>query len=387
MFLNRREFLGAAIGVGSVLALPRLALGDDTQRGTPRRTLVLLHLAGGNDGMNTVIPYSHPRYAALRPSLAIAPGRIRKVSKDLGFHPAMQGFEALFKRKRLAVINGVGYPQPNYSHFRATEIWFTAEPDHAPRYGWLGRAMDATTSEAPLRGVALLKEQPLSFASAQPGSVTMTDFGRFRVPSGMEKASQLYKRYSTFKDARGVVGQAGAQALKVARKIASLKPAGGNFPGRLGQDLRKVLALLQADLDLEVIQIQMGGFDTHSNQAASHQRLLTELGNNLNAFQTALEKGGLGKRVVTVVMSEFGRRASENLSGGTDHGSAGPVFVVGQGIRPGFLGAYPSLDNLNRENFKFTTDFRRIYAALLHHAFRMDPKPILGDYKPLELFA
>jgi len=395
MNLNRRDFMGGAVALGSVLALPRLGFGDGDKGAASRRTLVLLHLNGGNDGLNTVIPYKNPRYRTLRPSLAIDRGQVRKISDDLGLHPGLSGFEALWNRKRLAIVNGVGYPDPNYSHFRSTEIWFTAEPDKTPTYGWLGRALDARPSKAPLRAVALQKEQPLSLAAGNPGIVTMTDFGRFRVPSGMEGASDLYRRYAalmpsadTEGDAiRGEVGQAGAQALKVAKRIAALRPAGGGFYGSIGSDIRKVLALLKADLGLECIQFQMGGYDTHSNQSASHQRLLTQLGNNLNAYQQELEKAGLGERVVTVVMSEFGRRATENLSGGTDHGSAGPVFVLGKGLAHGFHGAYPSLEDLDRENFKFTTDFRRIYASILRHAFDMDPQPILGDYTPLELFA
>lgn len=387
MILNRRQFLGGAVAVGSVLALPRLALGDDATRGDPRRTLVYLHLNGGNDGLNTVIPWKHPRYRVLRPGLGIDRGQVRKISDDLGLHPALAGMEQLWQRERLAIVNGVGYPRPSYSHFRSTEVWFTAEPDKTPTYGWIGRALDGRPSQAPLRAVGLLKEQPLSLTAASPGVVTMTDFGRFRVPAGMEGAGDLYRRYAELADERGEVGRAGTQALDVAARIARLTPAGGPFQGRLGNDLRKVLALLRADLGLECIQIAMGGYDTHSNQAASHQRLLTELGNNLNVFQSELERQGLGDRVVTLVMSEFGRRAKENLSGGTDHGSACPVFVMGQGVAPGFHGAYPSLDDLDRENFKFTTDFRRIYAAVLGHAFDMDPQPVLGDFQPLELFA
>lgn len=387
MFMNRRKFLGGAIAVGSVLALPKLVLADEATRGEAKRTLILLHLNGGNDGLNTVIPWKQPRYRALRPSLAIASGQVRKISNDLGLHPGLAGFEALFKRDRLAIVNGVGYPKPNYSHFRSTEIWFTAEPEKTPRYGWLGRALDSKPSAAPLRAVAIQKEQPLSLAAERPGVVTMTDFGRFRLPAGMEKAADLYRHYEQLGEQRGEVGVAGTQALKVAKRIAALKPAGGQFYGGIGNDLRKVLALLKADLGLEAIQFQMGGYDTHSNQTASHQRLLTQLGNNLNQFQAELDKAGLGKRVVTVVMSEFGRRAKENLSGGTDHGSAGPVFVMGAGLQPGFHGKYPSLEDLDRDNFKYTTDFRRIYAAVLDHVFDMDPKPVVGDHKPLELFA
>ncbi|MDF1700421.1 MAG: DUF1501 domain-containing protein [Planctomycetota bacterium] len=385
--LSRRDLLAGAMALGGVMALPKLAFGDDTKRSATGKTLVLLHLNGGNDGLNTVVPYKNPRYRTLRPSVGLDRGQVRKISENLGFHPGLQGFEALFKRDRLAVVNGVGYPQPNYSHFRSTEIWFTAQPEKTPTYGWLGRAMTAKASDAPLRGVAIQKEAPLSFASETPSTVTMTDFARFRLPSGMESASKLYGQYKELGGARAELGQAGAQAIDVAKRIARLKNAGGPFYGGIGTDLRKVLSLLRADLGLECIQFQMGGYDTHSNQAASHNRLMTQLGNNLNAFQTELEKSGLGDRVVTVVMSEFGRRASENISGGTDHGSAGPVFVMGKGVNAGFHGAYPSLDDLDRDNLKFTTDFRRIYASLIASTFQMDPTPILGDFKPLELFA
>lgn len=384
---NRRQVLAGALALGGVLALPRLGIADEARKTSTGRTLVLLHLNGGNDGLNTVVPYKHPRYHVLRPSLGIDRGQVRRVSDDLGFHPRLDGFESLLRRDRLAVVNGVGYPKPNYSHFRATEIWFTGQPEKTPTYGWLGRAMTAQPSTSPLRGLAIQKEAPLSFASETPSTVTMTEFSRFRLPAGMEAAAGLYRAYEPLEGRRGDLGRAGSQAIDVAKRIARLRNADGPFYGRLGTDLRKVLALLQADLGLEVIQLQMGGYDTHSNQTAGHSRLLAELGNNLDRFQQALDAAGLADRVVTVVMSEFGRRASENISGGTDHGSAGPVFVLGKGVNPGFHGAYPDLDDLDRDNLKFTTDFRRIYATLLGTTFGADPKAVLGDFEPLELFA
>jgi uncharacterized protein (DUF1501 family) len=387
MNLDRRQFLGGALMVGGILAMPRLALGQGAARGADGRTLVLLHLVGGNDGLNTVIPWKDPLYRTLRPSLGLDRDQVLKLTDDLGLHPSLTGFEALFRRKRLAIVNGVGYPNPNYSHFRATEIWYTAQPESSPRYGWIGRALDANPSDKPLRGVALQKEPPLTFASEKPGTVTMTDFGRFRVPSGMKGATSLYEQYANLDGVRAEVGVAGTQALEVARRIARLRAAGGPFRGRLGADLRKVMALLKADLDLECIQVPMGGYDTHADESATHRHLFTELGANLDAFQAEVEKAGLGPRVVTLVISEFGRRVPENLSGGTDHGSAGPVFVVGQGLHAGFHGAYPSLEDLDRGNFKFTTDFRRVYASVLASALRVDPKPVLGDFEPLELFA
>jgi uncharacterized protein (DUF1501 family) len=392
MSLSRRDFLGAVTAGGTVLALPRWLRADDTKAGgrapaPPRRTVILIHLNGGNDGLNTVIPYKDRRYPSLRPGLAIPGSQVRKLSNDLGLHPGLQGFERLFQRDRLAIVNGVGYPQPNYSHFRSTEIWYTAEPDATPTDGWMGRAIETRPSDRPVRAVALSKEQPLSLVTSVPGVVTMTDFGRFRVPSGLDAVTQLYRDYAKLDGARGGMGQAGEEAIDVARRISRLKPASGQFYSAFGEDLRKAIALLEAGLDLECIQLSQGGYDTHANQAASHQRLLSALGNNLDSFQRELERRKLADKVVTVVFSEFGRRASENLSGGTDHGSAGPVFVIGKGVNNGFHGKQPSLDDLDRDNLKFTTDFRSLYAALIQHAYEIDPKPLIGDYAPLELFA
>ena len=392
--MNRRRFLelGLSTGValGSVVAVPRLAFGDQKKaagRRSPRRTLVFLHLNGGNDGLNTVIPWEDDNYRRLRPSLAIDANRVLKIGQGLGFHPALGGLQSLWNKKRLAVVNGVGYPKPNYSHFRSTEIWFSAEPNKTPTYGWLGRALDQNPSRKPLRAVALQKEQPLSLAASSPGIVTMTDFGRFRVPKAMTLAASLYGTYAAAGDGtRAEVGAAGDQAIRVASRISKLKPEGSGMSGPLGESLKKVVALLTAKLDLECVQISFGGFDTHSNQLPSHQRLLSQVGNNLRAFQNHIESIGLGDSTVTVVMSEFGRRVPENLSGGTDHGSAGPVFVIGKGVQHGFHGAQPSLEDLDRDNLKYTTDFRRIYAAILQHALGMKSEPILGAYKPLELF-
>ena len=184
MSMNRRELLSGALALGGVVLLPRWLRADDAA--ATRRTLVFLHLNGGNDGLNTVVPYKDPRYRALRPSLAIDTNRVLKISDDLGLHPGLGGFRTLFERERLGIVNGVGYPQPNYSHFRATEIWFTAQPERTPVDGWLGRALDRRESTKPLRAVALGKEHPLSLMCASPGIVTMTDFSRFRLPQGMD---------------------------------------------------------------------------------------------------------------------------------------------------------------------------------------------------------
>ena len=385
--LNRREFLQRGLAFGSVLALPRVGWAEGAKKVPGARTLVLLHLNGGNDGLNTVVPYADPLYRVLRPGLGIDTGQVRKIDAKLGLHPALAGFEQLWRRERLAIVNGVGYPQPNYSHFRATEIYYTAEPDKTPTEGWIGRALGHRESTRPLRAVALAKEKPLAFTGAPHGVVSMTDFAQFKLPKDTAATLKMYERFKDLPGPRGAVARRAIEAFKVAARIAALRPVRGSFYGRLGQDLSKVLALLKTDLDLEVIHLSFGGFDTHANQAGQHNQLLAQVGNNLRAYQDLLDRMGLADRVVTCVFSEFGRRANENISGGTDHGAAYPAFVLGAGVKPGFHGAQPRLDDLDGNNLKFTTDFRRLYASLLHGTLGIDPKPIIGDHKPLEVIA
>jgi len=389
MLINRRAFLERGIALGSLLALPRIswAQGDPGTKQPGARTLVMLHLNGGNDGLNTVIPHTDPWYRVLRPGLAIDDGRIRKIHERFGLHPALAGFEQLWKRDRLAIVNGVGYPNPNYSHFRATEIFYTAQPERSPESGWLGRAMDAKPSEKPLRAIALGKEKPLSLQCAAPGIVTLTEFKQFKLPEDMQATVEMYEASRDLAGERGAVARRALEAIDVARRIASLNPVRTSFYGALGRELGKVVALLRSDLDLEVIHLSFGGFDTHANQAASHNRLLAEVGNNLNAYQAMLDKAGIADRVTTCVFSEFGRRAGENLSGGTDHGSAYPLFLIGKGVLPGIHGAYPSLEDLENGNFKYTTDFRRVYATLLREVLASDPGAVLGAFEPMELMA
>ena len=348
---------------------------------------MLLHLNGGNDGLNTVIPHKDRNYRVLRPGLGIDDGRIRKINEDYGLHPALNGFEQLWRQEKLAIINGLGYPNPNYSHFRATEIYFTAEPESTPNLGWLGRAMDRKKSQKPVRAMAIAKEKPLSLVSTSPGIVTFTDFKQFKLPDGVEDTAAMYESFKGLDGERRELAERTLEALKVARKIANLNPQGRGMYGTLGNDLRKVVALLRSNLDLEVIQLSFGGFDTHANQGGRHNGLLSQVGNNLRAFQAELDRHGLSDRVATFVFSEFGRRATENLSGGTDHGSAYPAFLLGGNIKPGLHGKYPSLEDLDRGNFKHTTDFRSVYAGLLRDFLKIEPKGIVGDHKPMELFA
>ncbi len=386
--LNRRDFLQRGLAFGSVMLLPRLTWAEGAKKEAGARTLVMLHLRGGNDGLNTVVPYTDPLYSTLRPAIAINRAQVRKITPELGLHPTLAGLEALWKQERLAIVNGVGYPQPNYSHFRATEIYYTAQPEQTPSSGWLGRTLQQRDTGSPLRAVALEKEKPLALMGAPTGVVSLTDFRQFNLPFDVRATMTMYQEYAKLPGARGAVARRALKAFGVAKRIAQLKPVrGSGLYGGLGNDLGKALALLKTDLDLEVIALSFGGFDTHASQAGSHNRLLGQMGNNLRAYQALLARMGLEDKVVTCVFSEFGRRASENLSGGTDHGAAYPAFIIGKGVKPGMHGAQPRLDDLDRGNLKYTTDFRSLYSSLLRDFLRVDPKPIVGDFKPLELLA
>jgi uncharacterized protein (DUF1501 family) len=222
--LNRRELLQRGLAFGSVLALPRLAWSQGAAKEPGARTLVLIHLAGGNDGLNTVIPYADPMYRILRPALAVDDGQVRKIDPKIGLHPGLQGFETLWQRERLAIVLGVGYPNPDYSHFRATEIYYTAEPDKSPSEGWLGRALEKNPKEKPLRAVALAKEKPLSLASSAPGIVSLTDFRQFALPKGSEDALRMYEHAKDEPGQRGAVARRALEAFAVAKRIAALQP-------------------------------------------------------------------------------------------------------------------------------------------------------------------
>ena len=385
--LDRREFMQRGIALGGIFALPRLSWAETGKKEPGARTLVMLHLNGGNDGLNTVIPYKDPNYRILRPGIGIDTAQVRKIDETYGLHPALAAFEDLWKRDRLAIVNGIGYPQPNYSHFRSTEIYYTAQPESTPTSGWLGRAIEARESSKPVRAVALTKEKPLLLQGATNGIVTMTDFRQFQLPEGARETTAMYQEAAKLGGARGEVAARAIEAMKVAERISRLQAVRSGFYGAIGRDLGKALALLRTDLDLEVIHLSMGGYDTHANQGSRHNQLLAQLGNNVRSFQDQLERAGLGDRVVTCIFSEFGRRAQENLSGGTDHGSAYPAFVVGQGLKKGLHGKYPSLENLDRGNFRYTTDFRSLFGGLLKSYLQIDPKPVLGEFAPLELTA
>lgn len=394
LFLDR-----TAWAIGDPADVKRVAGGDD-------RVLVVIQLAGGNDGLNTVIPAGHDVYQKSRPRLAVKPKDGLKLNDDLVLHPSAVGFKGLFDDGRMAIVQGVGYPNPNRSHFVSTDIWATASPDGRSRGGWLGRYFDsccagadpgkptaaepdaavAMTSEAPL---ALTGDKFLPVAFSNPNELTWRG-GRFPV------MNEAFEKLNTPADpnakAENELSYLQRTAMDARLSAAEIQKAARGQPkvdyprSRLADQLKTVARMIQAKLPTRVYYVSQGGFDTHSGQDNRHRRLLEELAGAVKAFVEDLKDQGNLDRVLTMTFSEFGRRVVENASGGTDHGEAAPMFLFGGPTVAGLHGAYPDLGKLHRGDLAYTTDFRCVYTDVLANWLEADPAKILGaKFKPLEV--
>jgi uncharacterized protein (DUF1501 family) len=397
METTRRQFLSVLAGVPLLSATGRaaplflrLARAAGRARGTAPRALVVLRLQGGNDGLNTVVPFRADPYYRRRRSLALAPGAVRRITDELAFHPEMSGLEALFKEGRLAVVQGVGYPGPDRSHFRSTEIWESADvAGGSARAGWLGRCLchPGAAGDSILGGAALgTSELPQALVADPLHATALASLEEFRLPAGVGSAVRDLLPHLAA-EARG---DAGSTLERVRETIAQALDASARLPaeGRettasypdlpLARTLREVAALHRAGLGTRVFFVTLDGFDTHARQARAHGLLLAELSRSVKAFLDDLALDGAKDEVLLVTVSEFGRRVEENGSGGTDHGAAAPLFVAGGGVKGGVHGAHPSLERLADGDLEFGVDFRSVYATVLRRWLGVDPAPVLG---------
>ena len=342
--------------------------------------LVVCTLYGGNDGLNTVIPASDKAYQAARPDLAYQPHEVLDLGDGLGLNPGMSGLKKLWDDKRLAVVRGVGYPRPDHSHFRSMAIWQTASPDTPQQTGWLGRWLDVTGDD-PLRAVAIEPVLPPLMAGQRAAGATLPVTG-LKLPTGAVGTS-----FSLMGQPES--GESADQA-RVARSIADLHTAAAKLgpavkpesaaKGQLAAQLDVVAGLVEAGVPTRAYSVSLGGFDTHADEKGTQQRLLTELDQALSAFADRMQRTDRGKQAVVLVYSEFGRRVGANASDGTDHGTAGPVFVLGNGVRGGFHGEQPSLTDLDNGDLKASTDFRDVYATMLRDVLGEDPGKVLNGH-------
>jgi uncharacterized protein (DUF1501 family) len=372
---TRRDFLKSssllALAPTVPMFLARAARATRPQ--TDGRVLVVIQLDGGNDGINTVVPHRDEGYARQRRELRLAADRLVRINDRLGFHPSLRAFGTLLDAGRLAVVQGVGYPNPSRSHFRSMAIWHSArlDPEEHTGIGWLGRALDG---RAPRGG-----EPPALLVGASPPPVAIR--GRRLAPAALDRAEDFALEFA---DARSAVGPATAaddlsafvrrsmlDTYAVADRLATAgRSDNGNsrYPATgLGARLALVARLLKAGFATRIYYTLQSGYDTHSSQFQTHANLLSELGAALKAFLDDLSAARLDDRVVVLCFSEFGRTVRENASAGTDHGTAGPVFVAGTPVRGDVIGATPSLTDLDPRHgdLRMAIDFRRVYGTIL----------------------
>lgn len=405
--LHRRELLAcSAVSTLAVLApaAPRFllasALAAETVR-DPDRRLVVVQLSGGNDGLNTVVPRRDEAYRRARPTLAQPADGLLTLDDELSLHASLRGFASLWEARALTIVQGVGYPNPNRSHFESFDIWHTARTAPNSRStGWLGRWSDATSARSTLDPSAVHvggEVQPLALTARETaaGSLRSLDDLRLRDLTSGDPRPELLRRLEAappaVDDFQKFLRTTSVAALGASRRIeqaAETAETQARFPpGELARRLKVVSQLIAAGLSTRVYYVVHDGYDTHSQQAAAHASLLTELGDSLQAFHTDLVARGQADRTTVLVFSEFGRRVRENASQGTDHGAAAPLFLIGGGVRPGVIGRHPSLTDLDDGDLKHQVDFRRIYAELLDRCLGCDPSRVLDErYEPLGLW-
>jgi uncharacterized protein (DUF1501 family) len=393
---SRRHFLAgtgvlAAAAAGGALAVTRpwqqAAARPSASSGAGK--LVLVTLYGGNDGLNTVIPYTDPAYASARPTLGYKPAEVLPLSDGLGLSPKLPGLQALWKSGNLAVVRGVGYPNPNLSHFASMDIWQTANVTDGSGSGWLGRWLDSV-GDGPERAMSVgatllpaLRGDKEAAAAITGTSVTLPGDRSFQQAyASMQAAGQDRSAMSA------AIASSGRDLLGVQQRLAGLTAPKGSgsgsgvaaSPADVTGALAVVSQLIVAGAPAQVYQVSLESFDTHAAEKANHERLLGDLDGAMTAFFKALKVSPHGQDVVVMTYSEFGRRPAENASGGTDHGTAAPLFVAGPKVKGGrFYGEEPSLTDLDTNgNLKFNVDFRQVYATVLERVIGTDPEPILG---------
>jgi uncharacterized protein (DUF1501 family) len=385
---SRRDFLRSLPLISLAPTVPGF-IANLARASTPEqdaRALVVIQLDGGNDGLNMVVPYGDEGYARNRKTLKLATDRLIKVSDGIGLHPAMPGAGKLLESGRLGIVPGVGYPNPNRSHFASMAIWQTArfdEETHAGT-GWLGQGLDSTAGASSMFigqksiPVAIKGRRALASSLERIDDLTLDPTVARPGPSAGGDDLAAFVRRSTL--------DAYASSDRLA-ELAQDKSASARYPNSgLADRLKLVARLLKGGYTSRVFYTSQGGYDTHSAQANPHFGLLDELSGALTAFLDDLAASKLADRVLVLCFSEFGRRVLENGSAGTDHGAAGPVLLAGPGVKAGLLGTYPSLSDLADGDLKPTVDFRRVYSTILEGWLGLPSEPALGGtFAPLPL--
>lgn len=408
--LDRRQFT-RLVGLSAVTAtvptfLHRtgIALAGDEAKGISPikglkddRVLVIVQLAGGNDGLNTVVPYADERYYKARPKIGVPKDQVHKLTGELGLHTEMSDFKKLYDDGLLAVVPNVGYPNPNRSHFKSMDVWETATPpERIGKTGWIGRYFDneCKGADSPMLGLRIGEQAPLSFAAQRSGITTfanpamLQDNASGLFAKGLDTVS---KTQPTGIEALDYIQRTGNVTRDLSRRIQAAmkdyKPAVDYPPFSLCQSLKLVAQMITANIPTRVYYVTLGGFDTHSGQMLRHPALLQELSQAVSLFIADLKAHKLLDRTLLMTFSEFGRRVDENQQQGTDHGTANVCFIAGGKVKPSVHGVAPDLEKLDEQgDLIHKTDFRSVYAGILKGWLGADPATIVGkDFAPLEL--
>jgi uncharacterized protein (DUF1501 family) len=403
--VTRRKFLLASgvAGMGALMAgTTAVGIAELLQKGARAgpgqldQKLVLITLYGGNDGLNTVIPYADGAYYRTRPDLAYAPERVLRLDDALGLNPKLTGLKRLWDEKHLAIVRGVGYPRPDRSHFRSMDIWQTAAPLTPVRTGWVGRWLDGTRA-APETAVSfepvlpvLLAGETRAGACVSIGGLALPDGINVEMVAGLghkqagEPAFQAHAAtsYTDLLEVEHLVRQAehanGATDKGAEPDVPATGTGGASV---LSTQLSLVARCVEAGVPTRVYSVSLGGFDTHAKEIAGHELLLGQLDAALTSFVDRMAKTEAGRQVTVLVYSEFGRRVHGNASEGTDHGTAGPVFVLGHRVAGGFYGEQPSLTDLDDGDLKSTMDFRQVFGTVLGSVLHADPAKYIDGFK------
>lgn len=404
---SRRDFLKGTLGFLSLsLAAPTLCFQSSTSfaaGNSPSKILVVVQLDGGNDGLNTVIPYTDKTYYMSRPNLAVAENTVLKVSDKVGFNPVMTKFKGLFDQKRIAVIQNVGYPNPNLSHFQSRAILNRADPttrEEVSQLGWLGKYGDLklASTDNPLSIVNLGDGRgslalPKSLVADKVIASSINNFPLYQFQTDSKYPSDRNNQINALIKSNGAtstnddflyVAQTGLDAVASSESlqtgIKKYTPTIKYPENSLGIQLQMAAQVIAGDLGAQIIHVTLGGFDTHSGQKQDHEELLTAISEGFDAFYQDLVRLGKADNVLVMAFSEFGRRVRENGSAGTDHGTSGPMFIMGNNVKGGLYGNSPDLSRLDSAgNTMFDIDFRAVYSTVLSDWLESDPQSVLGS--------
>jgi uncharacterized protein (DUF1501 family) len=365
--MQRRDFFRLLLGAPFALAAPV------SMAASQGKTLILIELSGGNDGLNTVVPYRDPLYFKHRPKVAISREQLLPLTDKLALNPALSALYPWWKRGDLAWVQGLGYPKPNRSHFSSLDIWETGSgSEQSLSQGWLAQVIPHIQTMRDVDGVSLSPD--LGPLAGLGSSVLLTDINRFITQTNKLSVPESDGVHNPALDH---IRQVSAQARFAADNLASrLRHANVSLPhfseNNFGKKLSIAAQLLLSGVKTPVIKLSIGNFDTHNNQRSTHDKLLKNLGDGISGLARTLVEHNMWHNTIIMTYSEFGRRVIENASQGTDHGTAAVHLVMGGAVQGGMIGATPTLNNLDSGDLRFTTDFRELYATLTHHWWGVD---------------